>query len=283
MLTTPLPAPAPAPVQMPTQELHPLLQAMVRARLLPLLLAAALCGGCSTSIGARIYAGYMEAEFDGDVALAPNVATPIGPINQVDGQLGIDDPAGSPYGRIELQLGPANVTVSGFTYDQDGQGTLSATFGGLNAGTNVESTIEMVNARASLHFSLLDLGVFRLSPGVSVDYFDVDMTVRDTANLGLFERVEVEAPVPMLFAQAEVDLGIVAATLDIGGIKVDLPDADGTYFDIEALARFTPFTHFEVFAGYRYIRLDADGTADGQPFVAELDMRGWMIGGGIKF
>lgn len=259
------------------------LQKIVNPRFLPLILAAAVSSGCSTDIGARVYAGYMQAEFDGDVALSPNVVTPLGNVNRVDGQLGIDDPSGSPYGRIDLELGPANLTVSGFSYDQDGTGMLNATFGNINAGAIVNSSLEMVNARGSLHFSLLDLGVFRLSPGVSIDYFDIDMTVSDTANLGLFERIDVEAPVPMLFAEAELDFGIVAGVLDVGGIEVDLPDADGTYFDLEALVRVEPLPHVHVFAGYRYIHLDADGTADGQPFEADLNLRGWMIGGGFEF
>jgi hypothetical protein len=76
---------------------------------------------------------------------------------------------------------------------------------------------------------------------------------------------------------------MVAATLDVGWIDIDLGDADGSYLDVEALVRVNPLPHLELFAGYRFIDIDAEGTADNRRFEAAFQLHGWMVGGGVTF
>ena len=107
--------------------------------------------------------------------------------------------------------------------------------------------------------------------------------VRSTA-ANIEETLDAVAPVPMLFGQAEVDVGMFQAVLDVGGMVVkNIEDADGTFLDIELIARLRPLDHVEVFAGFRHILLDVEGVADNQDFLGDLSLTGWMIGGGISF
>ena len=150
-------------------------------------------------------------------------------------------------------------------------------------GSTVETDIEIMNFKGAVTFDIVDVGPLRLSPGVGVDLFDIDMTINATAPVVASERVEILTPVPMLFLQTELDFGLVGATLDTGWMSLDLGDVKGTWIDIEGLANFNVFGPFELFAGYRYISIDTEGEADGQAFEADIELQGWILGGGISW
>ena len=57
----------------------------------------------------------------------------------------------------------------------------------------------------------------------------------------------------------------------------------GTWIDIEGLATFNLLSVFDIFAGYRYISIDTEGDADGQAFEADVELQGWIVGGGISW
>jgi hypothetical protein len=245
--------------------------------LLPLaLVSLSACNG----LGIKVDAGYAQMEFSGDMKLAPSTAVPGLTLDPVDVQdtLGLDAKVGTPYGRVEMGFVLGSITASGFTHDQDGSGILNARFGDLTASTPISSSLKLRNAKAALHFDLLNLGMVRISPGIGLDVFDIDLQVK---SLALTEQVEVIAPVPMLFIQGEIDFGAVEAVIDIGGLKADVGDASGTFLDVEALLRYSPTPKIHLFAGARLIRINADGTADGQAFDLDLTLRGFM--GGIGF
>jgi hypothetical protein len=239
-----------------------------------------LFAGC-TAYDLRAYAGYQSTELSGTVGLAPTS----GPVTidaiDVEQALGLTDAAEDVYLRGEAALLSLRVTGSMFRYEQSGTGTLNARFGDLTVGTPVATDAELMSAKGAVSWDL-NLGPLRLSPGVAVNYMDLETTVRATS-INAFETVDVDGPIPLLFGQAEVELGPVAATLDVGWIEADVEDVDGTMLDIEALLRFTPFPHLEVFAGYRALDIDVAGDADGQQFEGNLEFRGWMVGGGIRF
>ncbi len=250
---------------------------ILRLILLPLaLVSLTACNG----LGIKVDGGYAQMEFSGDMKLAPSTTIPGLTLDPVDVQdnLGLDAKVGSPYGRVEMGFVLGSITASGFTHDQDGSGTLNARFGDLTASTPVTTSIELRNAKAALHFDLLNLGVFRISPGIGLDVFDINLEV---SSLTLTEQVDVIAPVPMLFIQGEVDLGAVEAVVDVGALKADVGDASGMFLDVEALLRYSPTPKIHLFAGARLIRIDANGTADGQDFDLNLTLKGFM--GGVGF
>jgi hypothetical protein len=244
-------------------------------------LAASLlvCVGCSAP-GIEVDFGYMQSRLAGDVRLAPSAALPL-PSQSVDlaEDLGFDD-AGSLYARAEVDLSVPHLTISGFSYAEHGEGTLSAQFGNIMASVPVESNVEIHNVKGALTFDLIDIGPVRLSPGAAITLIDYDQTV---TGAGMTERFNQALPVPLLFLQGEVDLGIVSATVDAGALDVEVMDVDGTFVDVEALVKIHPWDHVEFFAGYRLISADVDGTIDDQRFSGLIDLQGLMIGGGVSF
>jgi hypothetical protein len=250
--------------------------------LLPFGLLSVLCA-CG-SFDVRAYAGYTATELDGKIGLSPsgNTLPPSQLRADVQRDLGLDDTSGSVLLRAEASFALPRVTASYFRHEQSGGGTLSSNFGDLVVGTQVRTDTDLSVTKLALTFDILNLPMFRLSPGIAVDMLDMTTTVRAT-NFNAFEQIDVFAPVPMPFLQSELLLGPIAATLDAGAIDIDIGDADGTYIDIDAMVRYRVAGNIEFFAGYRWISADADGDADGQNFDLDVELKGWLIGGGITF
>lgn len=248
--------------------------------------ALLLVSGLHTACGglyARGYAGFTQMGITGDVALAPSVGgVPLDAINNnIEDAFGIGEES-SFYGRTDLGLGVVNFTASGFQYAGTGTGDLAFGFGDLPATTPIRSAVDLFNVKAAATLTLLNIGAFRLSPGIALDYFNLEMEI-ESRTAPLSESLEIQAPVPLLFAQAELDLGYVGAIVDAGWIEADVEDADGQVLDIEAMLRVMPTDHIELVAGYRYISLEASGLADDQDFSADVELQGWFVGGGITF
>ncbi len=248
------------------------------------LVSLAILASCS-GFGIDVDAGYTSLELDGDIGLNPTV----GGVNldtvraDVQSDLGLSDKMKSAYGRIEAAAGIASFTFSGFDIDQDGTGQLTVQFGDIPLNTPVRTSIAMKNLKGAVHFDVINFGPVRLSPGIGVDLFDLNIDVQSVLVPTLRESVDALAPIPMLFLQGEVDLGYLDFTADVGGMKINLQDGNGTFFDVEAILRVRPADYVELFAGYRYILLDVEGQADNQRFLGDLTLRGFMVGGGIYF
>ncbi|MBK8980600.1 MAG: hypothetical protein IPM29_32250 [Planctomycetes bacterium] len=254
-----------------------------RATLLSLLALGAVACGCSAP-GARVHLGYMQSQVSGELALAPSSGLPLtSPLAiDVESGLGLDEPAPSVLVRAELDAGPVRVTASAFQYSESGSGTLTSSFGNIPINADVDSDLDFVALKTAATFDILDLGPVRISPGIGVDLFDMKASVTERLTQTT-EDVDELFPIPMLFLQGEVEVGPVGAIVDIGGMDVGYGDFSGTFIDIEALVYYEPVEHVEVFAGYRWISLDADGTVDDQDFVADLVIQGWFLGGGVSF
>ncbi len=248
-------------------------------RTLPSALAlACLTCGCS-SFGVKGQLGYTAMSLGGDVALSPSGS---GTIRQdIESGLGLGDPQGSVYGRLELDCGVPVLTVSGFTFQEEGQGQLGPQFGQIPAGTTVQSEVDFTNFKAALAFDI-DLGVVKVAPGVAVDVFDMDIQVRDSLGLSN-EDIDVLAPVPMAFLRATVDLGAVALVGEGGYMSLDVDDVDGTFWDAEGWIEVRPTGGLFLFGGYRHISIAGTGIVDNQDFDADLTIAGWQVGGGFRF
>lgn len=200
--------------------------------------------------------------------------------NDLDDALDVGDNNVSPYLRLESDFGNHRVTVSGFGFGSDGNGTLAADFGDITAGTGVRGSFDFLNIKAAYSYGLLDFDYVRLAPGIAVNTMLTDLEVSTPTS---FEEVETLVGVPMPFVQAEVDLGPAVAVLDVGAMDIDLNDADGTYWDLEGILMIKPSDTLDIFAGYRYVELDSDGTADLRAFDADIAVRGWIFGLGLTF
>src|SRR5689334_1763105 len=98
------------------------------------LLALASCAGAGLS--GRV--GYMQSHLGGEIALAPNVGGGnLGTIREGVDQLGLGDESGSPYARLQADIGIMSLSVSGFMLHDEGTAPLNVNFGGITAGTTV--------------------------------------------------------------------------------------------------------------------------------------------------
>jgi hypothetical protein len=219
---------------------------------------------------------------EGDMALDVTSGGGTASLKQDVQAFGLGDEQGVPYVRAQIDLGVPVITASGFMFDEQGQGTLTANFGNITAGTDVLTDIDFANVKASLGFKI-PLGPVSLTPGVAVDYIDLHLVVQDTLAI-VTEDIDVQAPIPLLFLAANVDLGVLGVTGEVGWIEIpDYQGVDGTFWDAELLAevRLSPALH--VFGGYRIIGLDAVGDVDNQDFATDLTVSGWIVGGGFRF
>ncbi len=250
---------------------------LLRPTLLTLaLLALSACSG----LGASIQGGYGIFQMDGDIALGPSVGNVALDTIKTDIQkgLGLDEEVGTPYARADLELAVARISASGFTHNQEGEGRLTVDFGDITLGTDVNTEITMNAAKASVIFDMINIGVLRIGPGLGASYFDIDMNVR---SLVRNEDVEIQAPVPMIFLQAEVGIGGFSALVEAGGIYYEAPEAEGIFFDIEAMARLNLHENIHLFGGARWLQIDGKGDVDGHDFEIDLGLRGLMVGIGF--
>lgn len=251
-----------------------------------LLITAACClaslTGCEGT-SATVQAGYLQVAIDGDIALSPTAGGSTPTIRQdIESGLGLGDPVGTPYARVQLDLGLPVLTVSGFQFEESGSGRLDAQFGNLVTGTDVTSEMRFSNLKANLLFDL-DLGPATLSPGLGIDLIDLDVNVQDLIGL-VREDVNVTLPVPMLFLRGAIDLEWAALVAEVGYMHVpEYDNAEGTFWDVEALLEVRPTPSLFLFGGYRLISLDARGEADGQDIDTNLQVSGFVIGGGLRF
>jgi hypothetical protein len=251
--------------------------------------AAVVCGAlfCSCSgPGARLHVGYIQTEVSGELALESSI--PGATLDRIDTEssLGLTEASPSVLIRGEADAGPIRATASFFQYSESGEGTISGSFGGIgdpiSASTPVSSELDFTAIKAAVTFDVLDLDVFRLSPGLGVDLFDMQASVTEQMT-GETEDIDEMLPIPMVFLQAEAEIGPVGAVVDAGLMDIGYDDFNGTFIDLEALVYYQPITPVELFAGYRWISIDADGLVDEEAFIADLVIQGWFVGGGVSF
>lgn len=224
-------------------------------------------------------AGYAQLSVDGDVGYQNGSVA--AQKQGIDDALGLGDGQGSPYVRAMADFGVPQLSVSALQFEEQGSGQLAFDFGTLTGTTPVESDLELFNAKAAYAFQI-PVGPVSISPGIAIDYLDLDVSVRD-ASFGTTEQFDLQAPVPLAFLRGEAELGPVRGLLEIGYIEADIDDVDGSLLDAEAMVLFQPTSLLELFVGYRHLQLQLDGLLDGDRIDADLTLSGFMIGGGLRF
>ncbi|MCK5944993.1 MAG: hypothetical protein KAI24_23600 [Planctomycetes bacterium] len=227
-------------------------------------------------------AGYAQLALDGDIGYQNGAQS--GDIDQdIESAFGLGDDQGSPYVRAKLDFGVPNLSVSAFTFEDEGEGTLEANFGNVPQNVPVRSQFDLSNAKAAYAFEIpIVPGIASISPGIAIDYFDLAIDVRDAFGISQ-ENVELAGPLPLAFVRGEVDLGIVSAVVEGGYITADIDDVEGEVLDLEAQLLLHPTDLIEIFVGYRSLNLDLNGMVDGDTFDTDITLSGFMIGGGFRF
>lgn len=251
-------------------------------RIRNLLAAMTLLGLCSCyqlEVSAQV--GYAQLALDGDLGYVNGESN--AEIRQdIESAFGLGDDQGSVYGRASVDFGVPTLTASGFLFEDEGQGILTADFGdNLVANTPVVSEFSMANAKVSYVFDI-SLGPVTISPGLAADFVDLSMEVQDAFGI-VSEKVELQAPIPLAFLRAGLDFGIVGAMVEGGYMQVDIEDVEAKMLDIEALVELRPLDWLNVFVGYRSIEVQAEGLIDDDQADIDIGVSGWLVGGGIRF
>ncbi len=236
-------------------------------------------------LGVRLGAGVSFLSSDGDYSLdnASN-STSLGTIrNDLEDDLDLGDLEAGFYGRAELNWKDQSVFLSGTGFSDSGNGTLRSGFGDIPQGSQVATKEEFLNIKGFWTYHLIDTGFFRVGPGVGLNLFVLDVDARSTGPTSSFEEIDSVAIVPMPMIAAALDFSTFGVNADVGLMAIDLDDADGTYFDLDIMAWVNVVSQLDLFAGYRYLNLDTDGTADGRRFDADTTLQGFYFGGGWSF
>ncbi|MHC4512839.1 MAG: porin family protein [Planctomycetota bacterium] len=247
------------------------------------LLLCPLLGSCGTP-QFTADAGYMFMELAGEFGFADSGGGVSAGDVKINLGSGLDiSTAGSPYAKLEVALAGLRVGLSGFKFSDTGDSILSASFGDITAGSTVNTDLDLTNLKATIAYDIIDFGYLRISPGISLDYFDIDLDMTATSPIAAFEHLEFDVPVPMPYLSAALNYGDFTLDAEVSGISADLEDADGVYWDIVSKLRYSPVPLFEIFAGYRYLLIDADGDTSGQEFDGDVHMNGFFFGASLGF
>lgn len=244
-----------------------------------LVLATAAC----SPVGATLQAGYTQMRVGGSFALADGTGgTGDAPLQDVGTAFGLGDDRGSPYVRAQLDLGGLVLGADAFLFEERGEGVLDASFGGLPATTPVAADLRFGCAKLSAVYDI-DLGLVKVAPGLAMDVFDLDFRVEETS-LGNAEEIDELVGVPLLFVRAEAGIGVVDLVGEIGYLETPRIDgAEGRFLDVEVLAECSVLPMLHLFGGYRLIDLDANGDTGSESYGIDLQVRGWVLGGGLRF
>lgn len=230
----------------------------------------------------RINAGPMFAVANGETALQNSTGTLSLGANQndVDSELGVGDTQAAPYVRLETNNDKHRFRLHGFGMDVNGTGQLSGDYGNIVAGTQVTTSLEFYAVAGNWGYQLLRGDNYRVAVGAQVGYYSLDVAAR--SNIGR-EEVVTDVVVPMPFVEVEGLFGPLTIGANAGIMGADLGDGSGRYWDMEAYGRLQATKNFDLMAGYRYLLLDAYGTASDRDFDADVDVQGVFFTAGIKF
>jgi len=241
--------------------------------------------GCVTAgVGFEISASAFLPQLRGDAALEDSG----GGSNQDVGlrtDLDLDDVDVVPEVRIAANALGLNLAANAFRTEQSGTGTLGADFGDLSVGTDVDSRLDLTAIHGALTLDIVNVSFLRLAPGIGVDYFDLELDVDEIGGALDSERIQLDGPVPLVVVQAEAFPPFLPLELlvEAGGIGGEFGDFEGLLLDVEALLRWEVVDSVEIFAGYRYLSFEAEGTSSGNDFDADVLLNGVLVGAGIRF
>lgn len=248
-----------------------------------LLLVSTLClfAACKGN-SYRANVGPMFAVANGEIALQNGAGTLSLGANQndIDSEMGLGDTQAAPYARLEASNGKHRFRLHGFGMDASGTGQLQGDFGNISAGSQVTTSLEFYAIDANWGLEVLRGEKFRVAVGAQVGYYSLDVAAR--SNTGR-EEVVTDVVVPMPFVEVEGLFGPLTIGANAGIMGADLGDGSGRYWDMEGYLRLQATKNFDLMAGYRYVLLDAYGTATDRDFDADIDVQGIFVTAGIKF
>jgi len=252
-------------------------------KLLSLVLLAAVPLASCAELVYRADVGAMFPVAKGQIALQNSSGSLVLHDNQQDleSNMGLGDTEASPYVHLQADTERHRFRIHGFLSNTEGTGTLGGAYGDIPANAPVTTSMDFYAIQATYAFQVLRDRNWRLAFGGTLGAYGLDLEAR-TATAR--EEVETSIIVPMPYVEGELFFGPLIIGGDAAIMAGDFGDGSGRYGDVEAYVKVRPENAlFELVAGYRYVLLDAYGTASSRDFDADVDFRGFFFGGGIRF
>jgi hypothetical protein len=254
---------------------------VVAAACVALALFGAGCGSAEPLL--TVEAAAFAPSLGGTIGLAQSIATDINTIN-LSSDLGLGGTEVVPYLRGEVVAGGFDFALSGFRTSQSGHGTVTADFGHITAGSNVDTDLDLGLAHGHVAWNFLETEWVDVGAGLGADYVDLSLKAEDKT-FAMTESIAVRQAVPLVEARAAFRVPVVPIDLElsVGGITGSYDQIDGTVFDAEALLRGRIAGPLSLFAGYRYVHFDIKGSSNSQSFDGDVVLSGFMLGASLRF
>lgn len=159
----------------------------------------------------------------------------------------------------------------------EGEGTVDATFGGINFGSErVQAEAELNQWDVTFFYEVLD-NVVDLDVGLNVKVLDAYFQATGE-NSGASDPVEFTAPIPMLYANVGINIPGTGLNLSVEGSGISY--SGHSLSDIKASIGYTFAAVVGVEAGYRVLQLKIDDLED---VSADIKVDGPYLGVAAKF
>lgn len=265
-------APCPLSLSFVSRMLH-------RTHLVALSLGLALFGSCAAP-QLTVMVNHGPITPDGEIQV-DDVGSPATSRNTAS-DLGLDDDEGTLAGRVDLKFGSPHLTLSTQTTSWEGDGTLSADFGGITASTAVSSELDLGLHRAVITFDMIPTDFVEFGLGLGATLVDFNATVTD--DLGaVSEKVDESVPVPVLAARLGGRIWIFDAEALVSGLSADIDGDEATYLELDLNGKIAFLGSHgglsgSVVIGYRRVDLEIDYDDDTEEVHADLTFDGPYFG-----
>lgn len=183
---------------------------------------------------------YGQFQPDGDISYIDTSGVIPATVDNSVSDLGLDDDESIVGVRADFKWGLPHLTVSTQSTGWDGDGTLSAEFGGIPAAAAVSSELDLALHRFVLTWDLLPTDNLELGLGFGVTVADIEAQVEDVGTSTVESSDEV-APIPVLALRAGARLGRFDLEALVSGLSADTGDVDATFLETDLNARMALF------------------------------------------
>lgn len=196
-------------------------------------------------------------------------------------QLGLDDYEAAPGLKGQFGLLGGVFSLAGFQSEYAGSGTTEGAIEVRNqtidAGTEVDSKLDLTVARALFSWNLLPIGPVEVGIGFGAELVDLELELQEQVSGDRLTSDEL-LTIPFAAVRAAWAWGPVAMRAVLAGTSYTYDGDETQLLDGDVEASVEVFDQGSLAVGYRLIDLDAEYDDRGDTIAAELELNGWYFG-----
>lgn len=199
--------------------------------------------------------------------------------------LGLEDDETVFAPRVDLGVGPLDLTIEGYQARIQGEGAAEAMLdlGGvvIEEGDPVRSKLEYRTYAALLSYDLFPGDTIDLGLGLGAQSLDFEATIESLESGDAITSGE-SVLLPVLVLRGEIEIGSFGVGLLASGISGKANDVDATFVNLDLQARFTfaelTRVHGDMVLGWQTMILDVEYQEQGSGVAADLELGGPYLG-----